>query len=68
VAAPTAEAAAPRRRLAGGTLVLLRATGERQRISFHYNGGLNLDLGVVIDNSCMTSAECAASVLRFSGH
>jgi hypothetical protein len=39
---------------------------ERQRISFHYNGGIRLDIGVVIDNSCMTAAECASRVLALS--
>jgi chloramphenicol 3-O-phosphotransferase len=39
---------------------------ERQRISFHYNGGIRLDIGVVIDNSCMTVAECASEVLTLS--
>jgi len=36
---------------------------ERERIRFHYNGGIDLTIGAVIDNSHMTSAECAARVL-----
>ena len=39
---------------------------ERQRISYHYNGGINLDIGYVIDNSCMTSVECAAKILELT--
>jgi hypothetical protein len=37
---------------------------ERERISFHYNGGVNLDIGAVIDNSYLSGAECAARVLE----
>jgi hypothetical protein len=39
---------------------------ERQRISYHYAGGINLEIGVVIDNSCMTIADCAAEILELA--
>jgi chloramphenicol 3-O-phosphotransferase len=40
---------------------------ERQRIAYHYNGGIDLDIGIAIDNSSMTAAECAARILAQIG-
>ena len=37
---------------------------ERQRIRYHYGGDLDLEIGVVIDNSTMSSADCAATIVR----
>jgi hypothetical protein len=37
---------------------------EQQRIRYHYDGGLDLEIGVAIDNSNITIADCACAILR----